>query len=506
MKLAHRTIHNAIFNAMGWILPMVLVFLLTPYIVHKMGTDVYGILMLIMTIVGYFTLLDLGLGHAVIKYVAEYNAENSQDKINDVIGATLLIFLILGLIGGVALISIAKLLVTQFLKIPPDHIGLAHHAFCIGSAGFFFTLFVSAFQGIPNGLNRYDITGIVTVIAAATTTAGTAFLLYLGFGLLQVVVLHIAISIMGIMAYAIASKRLMPKIRFAPVLKLSVIKKVLHFGIFSLLGRIAYLVNFQADRIVIGALLGVSLVTYYVIPFMLVMRLITITEKVGFVLFPAISELQGSNRFDIINDLYIKSSRVILAVATSICLPLFVFGDRLLALWMGPDFGEKAGLVIFLLTVALYLSTFTHVPTYVVNGIGLPKISGLAALSCALLNLLLVVPLAIQMGILGVALAFLISNICVTPVFILYVNNKIVKLPLRKLLNESYVKPLLAALLLFLPLVAVRQHQIDSLLLLLIVMVLSGGLYFLVASLVGVFPQQERKVVFDYIRMVMKKA
>jgi hypothetical protein len=81
-----------------------------------------------------------------------------------------------------------------------------------------------------------------------------------------------------------------------------------------------------------------------------------------------------------------------------------------------------------------------------------------------------------------------------------------VKLPLRKLLNESYVKPLLAALLLFLPLVAVRQHQIDSLLLLLIVMVLSGGLYFLVASLVGVFPQQERKVVFDYIRMVMKKA
>ena len=505
MNLAHRTIKNALFNTLGWVLPLGLQFLLLPYIVGKLGTDAYGILTLVLTVIGYFALLDLGLENAIIKYVAEYNAEGNAAKINEVIGVTLLIFLFLGVVGGLAILTIAKPLTTKFLKIPPELISVAYLAFSLASAGFFVTMFLSIFSAIPNGLNRYDITSTLTVIMGVSTMAGTAFLLYLGLGLVHIVILNISISLLAIIVYAFIAKRLLPTIQVIPAFNFLVLKKIIRFGLFSLLSRLSYIINYQADRIVTGAILGVSWVTYYVVPFTIVSRITMLTVRMGTVIFPAISELQGKKQHDTITELYLTASRVITTVATAICLPLIFFGGRLLALWMGPDFGEKGGLVIVLITLALYLSALTNVPTFVVDGLGRPKISGLASLCNAFLNLALVIPLAMYMGINGVATAFFVSNICVTPVFIWYVNNKIVQIPLMRLMREAYAKPLFAGLLMLPALISFPKDRIDNVFQLLGIIAMSGFVYFGVSSLIGVFPRQERKVVFDYFRIVLDK-
>ena len=135
MKYSMRTINNAVFNVISWIIPIIFSLVFLPYIVHKIGDEEYGILTLILTVIGYFSILDLGLENAVIKYVAEYNAEGNTKKTNDVIQTTFLIYIFLGLFGGVILFSISGILVKYFLKIPPELISDAYTAFCLGAIG-----------------------------------------------------------------------------------------------------------------------------------------------------------------------------------------------------------------------------------------------------------------------------------------------------------------------------------------------------------------------------------
>lgn len=67
MNFAQGTIHNAIFNILRWVFSIGLSFLVLPYIVDRLGANIYGIFVVITSGVGYFALLDLGLGSAVTK-------------------------------------------------------------------------------------------------------------------------------------------------------------------------------------------------------------------------------------------------------------------------------------------------------------------------------------------------------------------------------------------------------------------------------------------------------
>ena len=505
MSLGRRTLVNALFNTLSWGLPMVLSFFVLPYIVFRLGNDAYGILTLVLTIIGYFAFLDLGLGNAVVKYVAEYHAEGDSDKLNGVVGTILFLLLVLGCVGAAGILLLARPLATTFLQIPPHLVDSAFTAFCVGAVGFLFTVLLSFISAIPNGLNRYDVSSIVSVTIGTVTTLGTAVILYLGFGLLQIVWYNIVVTAIGVVIYWLLVRRLAPALRIRPVLRPEMLKQVISFGMYSVLSRIAYLINYHADRLVIGALLGIAGVTYYVVPFTMVSRLTSITVRIGQVIFPAISELQGQKRYGAINELYVVASRVICAVAISICIPLAIFGRRLLTLWMGPDFGQNAGWVMVLVTLALFFSALTNVPSYVVEGLGLPRISGFAAFGCALLNVGLAIVLAKPFGITGVAAAFLAGNAVIAPLFIGYVNGRVLNLPLWSTLREAYLKPLLCGLLTLTPFMFIRQELIGNLFLLLAVVASSSVCYLAACFLTGVFPQQVEIMVSGFFRKGLRR-
>ena len=503
MSLGQRTIMNALFNTMSWALPVLLSFFVLPYIVSTLGTDAYGILTLVLTVIGYFAFLDLGLGNAVVKYVAEFSAAGDLDRMNRVIGTIFVLLLILGAVGCIAILVLARPLASNFLKIPPALVEPAFTAFCIGALGFGFTVLVSFFSSIPNGFNRYDVTSIVSLFIGTATSVGMAILLYLGFGLIHIVWFNVIATAAGILVYWVVVVRMLPAVRIRPVFDVTVLKIVLRFGMYSVLGRIAYLVNYHADRIVIGVLLGVASVTYYVVPFTMVSRLTSITVRIGQVIFPAISELQGQHRYETINELYIVSSRVIFTVATAMCVPLAIFGPRLLALWMGAEFGEKAGWVMVLVSLALYISALTNVPSFVVEGLGHPKISGFASLGSASLNICMAIPLAKFFGIVGVSVAFLVSNAIAVPLFIFYVERKILKVATTETFRLAYLKPLLAGGLTFTPFLFFPQSTIANLFALLCLMGFSSLCYFAVCFLLGIFPQQVEATVCTLFRKAL---
>jgi len=500
-KIGERTVNNALFNAASGVLPLILSFIFWPYIVEQLGNSSYGIFALVTTVIGYFSLLDLGLGDAVVKYVAEYAGKDTEHT-EEIVGVALSVFLATGLIGVLIILSIARVLATDLLKIPPDLVDVAYHSFCAASLGFFLTMLLTLFTAITNGLSRYDISSSAMAVMGMATTLGAVLLLRAGFGLIHLVWLNVLIPLLVVIFYFMMVRRLMPSITFRMRLKKKTFKKIMHFGMFTMLGRVTGVIFGQVNLLVIGAMLGVASVTYYVIPFTILNRLTCLIGRISAVIFPAVSELQGLNRHDTVRELYLTTSRIILSFSAAFMVPLLVFGVRFLHLWMDPEFAERGGLVLQILTAGVFLTLCTNVPTFVVNGMGHPKISGIAAISTATVFLILMIPGAIWGGIVGIAAANLLSISIIAPLFIRYVNCKVLGLTLRQLLSESYLRPLLAAVLVAIPLVLVPQEHIGNLFVLLAVMGTGMCLYFLIALLLGVYQERERRVLLAYLKQI----
>src|SRR5215469_5003968 len=62
---------NSIWNLIGQIAPILVAMCVIPFLVHHLGVDRFGVLTLAWILVGYLSLLDLGIGRATTKLLAE---------------------------------------------------------------------------------------------------------------------------------------------------------------------------------------------------------------------------------------------------------------------------------------------------------------------------------------------------------------------------------------------------------------------------------------------------
>jgi O-antigen/teichoic acid export membrane protein len=480
----------------------------TPYIVHGFGEEAYGALAIVLGIVGYLSFLDLNLGQAALKYVAEFRGEGSLAKINDVAGTIIFLFLGIGIIGGLALLLSVDTISTRFLKIRPDLVQTTRSALYIGAVGFPAILILSAATGIVNGLNRFDITGKMTIGSSILIAVGTVSLIKFGYGIEWVVALNVGASLLGFGVLIRTAKRVMPGLKCKPVFRGKMAGVVLGFASYTVLGRFAFVMTFECDKLLAGVLLGSSYVTFYSVPAMLAKRIMDAITRCAYVTYPMFSELQGRKALEQVTDLYLNASRIVFVLATSIALPLLIFGNKFLVAWMGHEFAGNAGMVMQLSTVALYLVAATQVPSLLLNGLGFVKITGLFALLGAGLSLALIYPLTsiMGMGVDGIAASFLISRIVSVPAFLIVANRKIIGLSIVKLLREVYVRPVILGALVWAVVCVLPIYRVHNIFLTIGAMALTSMLYIASAMIVGLFTNTERQAVITYVRKLSNTA
>src|SRR5260370_28597619 len=72
---------------------------LSPYILHHLGDDAFGLWVLIFSITGYYGLFDLGIRSSIIRYVAKYSASAENNQFDRLINTALFSVLVIGVIA-----------------------------------------------------------------------------------------------------------------------------------------------------------------------------------------------------------------------------------------------------------------------------------------------------------------------------------------------------------------------------------------------------------------------
>src|SRR5438105_4137907 len=70
-SVTRRFFANTVLNFGGQGFLLALTFVSTPYIVHRLGAELFAIVALVQTVAGFAGIVNLGIGRALTKYVSE---------------------------------------------------------------------------------------------------------------------------------------------------------------------------------------------------------------------------------------------------------------------------------------------------------------------------------------------------------------------------------------------------------------------------------------------------
>src|SRR5688572_29610053 len=75
-------VRNITSNWIGYAVNAVVIFFLTPFVLHSLGDTRYGVWVLAIGLTGYFGLLDLGLRGGTIQYLTRNLAKRDYSAVN----------------------------------------------------------------------------------------------------------------------------------------------------------------------------------------------------------------------------------------------------------------------------------------------------------------------------------------------------------------------------------------------------------------------------------------
>jgi O-antigen/teichoic acid export membrane protein len=386
-------------------------YVLTPFVIHSLGAEGYGTWTLIVSLTGYINLMALGVPMACVRYLAGPVAKGDKPQVNRVIGSCAGLYLALGataLVVGAALMAAFRL-----YEIPRGLESQAALAYGLMVA------YVSAgFLGLlPEGILfahlDFVLRNAVRIGGVLLRLSLTVVLLKLKPSLVALACVQVTCLVFDFGVSWLIIRRRYPAVRVdLSGFDRGTVRNILSFSLYVLLLQAGARLSFETDALVIGALLGVAMVPFYVVANSLIVYLMEFVIAIAAVVSPMATKLHAEGRMDELGEIFLKWSKVALSLTILAGLFLIVLGPSFIGRWIDPSFEQPAGQVLQILMLSSFL--FLHargVAQPILTGLGKPKAPTIAFLAAGVLNLVLSVTLARPLGLVGVALGTAIPNV-----------------------------------------------------------------------------------------------
>jgi O-antigen/teichoic acid export membrane protein len=431
-------LRNAFSNLLGAVIPALVALGTVPLVVKGLGDASYGVYSLVTAIVGYFAVIDINVTAGSVKYIAEFNAHKDQERIDETVFFGLTVYSVLGLLGGIGLYIGAHFFVTRVFSVPPALVGEAVATLRLAALGFFLGQLQSYLNSIPQSLMRYDIASRIEMVFGTGVPLLTVAVLMLGYGLFEVILLRVVASAINCVVLWRCIRRLLPELAWRKP-GAAIRRELLGFSAYSFLSRFATLSYAYADKLIIGALVGVTGLAYFTVASTLANRILSLTYRLSGVFFPAASALAARGELERLRTLYLKASRYVVFINASVLVLVAVFSYQILYYWMNPQFAHAGQVVLAVMALSQFIDSLTSLPSLVNDGMGHPRFSGMFALARAVFGLVVVWIGVDGWGIIGAAWGHLIASALLTCAFLLAVHGRTVPARMQDLVRQAYL-------------------------------------------------------------------
>jgi len=479
-------LRNVLSNWGAYVIAMGVNFFVSPYVVRHLGNTGYGVWTLILSLTGYLGLLDLGVRGGVTRYVAKFHAEQDHEKANNIAASAMVIFSSAALLAILISLGLAGFVVDR-LQIPHQYLMAARIVLLITGFNIAVSLVNGVYGGVLVGLQRFDLTNSIEIGINVLRAGAIVLTLHLGYGIIMLASLQLGFTLARWAANVGLVHHLYPelKIRLSAANRAG-IRLIFSFSIFSFLLHVGVSIIYATDNIVIGAFLPVSAVTFYVIGGNLAEYARTLVSGISQTMTPLASSMEAQKDPKHLQNIVLFSSRAGSMVVLPVALTFMLRGSSFIGLWMGPQYAELSGRVLWILSLTLFFWAANSVTSGSLLGLGKHKPLVPALLAEGLFNLALsILWVRTSLGILGVAWGTVVPNLAFSLIFWPWYIRRTLGIEPIKYMTSAWVRPAVAIVPFALTSYAMERYWPATYLLLFFVQVamllpLAGAGYWLV--------------------------
>jgi O-antigen/teichoic acid export membrane protein len=365
---------NTLLNMIGLGLPMVVGVLAMPFTIRWLGAERFGILSLVWVVVGYLAFFDLGLSRATTKFIAEALGRGDSDEISGVLWTTVFFQGMLGLVGAALLALATPLLVERFLHIPAQLMPEARVSFILIGISLPVVLASASFRGALEARQRFDLVNIVkggsSTLNYILPLAGVG----LGFDLRGIVALLVGARVLALVAWIWLCLKAFPGLIRNVALRRENVPGLLRFGSWLTVSNIVGPILTYLDRFLIGSILNMRAVGFYVAPYEIVTKVGILPGSLILTLFPSFSTLQGREERDRAKTLFGCAVKYLIIGIGPVSVLLVLLARPILEVWLGAEFARTSTLTFQILALGFLTNSLAGVPLALIQGIGRPDL------------------------------------------------------------------------------------------------------------------------------------
>lgn len=439
MSLKLRALKNVASNWAGLGANIAVGFFLSPFILHHLGDDAFGLWVLIFSITGYYGIFDFGIRSSLIRYVSKFQAVGDKDQLARLINTSLFTYGCLALVLMVPTI-LGGIYVDRLFHIPPAFLKDGRILFfMVGSSlALGFPLGISG--GILEGLQRFYLMNWTNIAALLVRAVLIIYVLQHGFGLLSVALITVSLPLIASAVRGVIAHRLLAIPYGWQYVNRESFRQVANYGSVTFVIIVAFQLRFKTDAVIIGSFLSAAAITHFSIGARLVDYAGNLVASVANIFTPMSSHFHSTGDHAQLRKIFISGNRACALVMFPMVVVLVVMGKSVIEAWMGPQYvSSYTVLLVLLIPSALYESQSTS--TRILFGMSLHKTLAQIVLMEGVANLILSIALVRPLGIVGDAIGTAIPLLCTALFFLPRHMCRQLGVPLRKFLVEAYFYP-----------------------------------------------------------------
>jgi len=448
--LPKRIIRNTLYNTAGnWIL-LGFNFIIVPYIVKRLGVEIYGGVWILGNIViAYAGLFDLGIGSSCVKYISEYLALKDYDGIERVISTSMAFFACFAVLLILCLAFFGKPLL-PLVGVPSEMAGDALFVIAIATLIIVMTKLFTPLTSVITAMQRMDITNVIVVSANIWGLIQTFIILELGLGVKGLIVGSFIVQGISTFWMVLRVRSLLPEVRPSRAkVKWETFRQLWRYGANLQVSGISQIVVFQTDKLFALRFFGASNAAFYEVAVKVTSLARSIPLVLTSALLPAASEMDAKKEDLKVEQLFARASRYLIIIGILLVGFVFLESRYIVTTWMGGAIGpigiDTASLLIRILIAGYFLNMATGVASTLAAGMGRTDLERRTGILMLVAFPVLMVLLLKLFGFYGIALSSALT-LSAGAVYFMHTYGRVFKKGLGELARISW-KPLLSGLI-----------------------------------------------------------
>jgi len=380
--------------------------LLIPVFMKTLGLTYYSLYVLLLGILDFSQILDMGLASALVKTLATEQAQASALlKMSHIFYVTVSLTALVA--GWLAIPFLLKL-----FHISPQLSGVTHLALIILFLEGALTLYTCYFRAVLWAHCLHQWTNLSETLFNTTSILVGLLLLLTGHGLIAMLATRLVAAVLRSMVLISQALKVEPAVLFPKALfHLKTFQDLMGLTWNALLIKLSIQISHKIDTFVIAAFLPLPMVGVYEIIFRFLSLVSQLADKIAEVILPLYGHLLATEKSGKVQRFFIRISSFLNVFACLLLLNIVWFFPKLLVIFTdGKITFAQTATVLCIAVPFIWSGVMQYPAAFFLFSSGKERFLAISSIVTAFANLFLSLVLVQSLGIAGVALGTLIPQ------------------------------------------------------------------------------------------------